>query len=59
VKTSIILDKRNLIGSKETSQKIGNSLCSGHSPSSEHHPQEYKVPELLDRAHEQDGNADD
>jgi hypothetical protein len=56
---SIILDNRNLSGSKEANQKIGNSLCSGHSPSSEHHPQEYKVPELLDRTHQQDGNAED
>jgi len=56
---SIISDNINLTDSKETNQKIQNSLCSGHSPSSEHHPQEYEVPELLDRAHEQDGNADD
>jgi hypothetical protein len=56
---SIVLDKRNLTGSKETNQKIGNSLCSGHSPGSKHHPQEYEMPELLDRAHEQNGNAED
>jgi len=55
---SILLDKRNLTG-KETNQKIGNSLCSGHSPGSKHHPQEYEMPELLDRAHEQNGNAED
>ena len=59
VKMSVLLDNRNLGGDNDTNQKIGNFMCSGHSPSSEHHPQEHKVPELLDGAHKQDGDAED
>jgi hypothetical protein len=39
---------------------LWNLLCSvDNLPSSKYHPQEHKVPELLDWAHEQDGNTED